>query len=70
MDLEAQLIIYSEHEHHSRLVLLLTMVIAHITFYDKLLFLSKHEKIPYHTCILTGGGWILELLSSHPDLTP
>ena len=67
MDLEAQLIIYGEHERRRRLVFLLAMVITHITFYYKLLFLSKHEKIPYHTSILTGGEWILELLSGHPD---
>ncbi|KAI6154646.1 hypothetical protein BKA82DRAFT_52540, partial [Pisolithus tinctorius] len=23
--------------------------------------------IPYHTSILTGEGWMLELLNSHPD---
>ena len=43
------------------------MVIAHVIFYYRLLFLSKHEKILYHTSILMGGGWILELLTGHPD---
>ena len=36
-------------------------------YYYHLLFLSKPEKIPYHTSILTGGGWMLELLNGHPD---
>ena len=65
-DLEAQLFVHTEIQHHRWLVLLLTMVIAHLTFYYRLLFLSNCEKIPYHTSILTGGGWILELLSGHP----
>ena len=66
-DLEAQLFIHAETQHCRQLVLLLMMVIAHVIFYYRLLFLSKHEKILYHTSILMGGGWILELLTGHPD---
>jgi hypothetical protein len=36
-------------------------------YYYRLLFESRSEKIPYHTSILTGEGWILELLNDHPN---
>ncbi|EGO00181.1 hypothetical protein SERLA73DRAFT_27878, partial [Serpula lacrymans var. lacrymans S7.3] len=29
--------------------------------------LNKTIPQPYHTSILTGHGWVLELLSGHPD---
>ena len=67
MDLEAQIVIQSELEHQQRLFVLLTIIIAHITYYYELLFLSRRERIPYHTSILTGEGWMLELLNGHPD---
>ena len=66
-DLEAQLFVHAETQCCRQLVLLLTMVIAHVIFYYRLLFLSKREKILYHTSILMGRGWILELLTGHPD---
>ena len=67
IDLEAQLFVHAETQRCRQLVLLLMMVIMHVIFYYRLLFLSKHEKILYHTSILTGRGWILELLTGHPD---
>jgi hypothetical protein len=27
----------------------------------------SHESEPYHTSILTGEGWVLELLTGHPE---
>ena len=67
MDLEAQIVIQSELKCRQRLFVLLTIIIAHITYYYELLFLSRRERIPYHTSILTGEGWMLELLNGHPD---
>jgi hypothetical protein len=65
MDLEAQT---AQHRHHRRrLFILIAMIICHVAYYYHILFLSRPEKIPYHTSILTGEGWVLELLSSHPD---
>jgi hypothetical protein len=31
------------------------------------LAVQKDEPIPYHTSILTGAGWVSELLSGHPE---
>jgi hypothetical protein len=28
---------------------------------------DKAQRIPYHTSILTGPMWVLELLNGHPD---
>jgi hypothetical protein len=28
---------------------------------------SLYDKIPYHTSILTGHAWVLELINGHPD---
>ena len=27
----------------------------------------QHEREPYHTSILTGKGWVMELLAGHPN---
>jgi hypothetical protein len=31
------------------------------------LAVQKEEPIPYHTSILTGAGWVSELLNGHPE---
>lgn len=31
------------------------------------LLLSLYEREPYHTSILTGQGWVMELLDGHPE---
>ena len=31
------------------------------------LLLSLYEREPYHTSILTGQGWVMELLEGHPE---
>ena len=67
MDLESQVVIHTELERRRRLFVLLTIIITHLTYYYELLFLSRRERIPYHTSILTGEGWMLELLNGHPD---
>ena len=67
MDLEAQIVLQSELECRRHLLLLFTLLITHIVYYYHLLFTSSTEKIPYHTSILTGEEWTLELLNGHPD---
>ena len=64
MDLEAQM---TERRRRHRLFVLITMIVCHVMHFYHTLFLSCSEKIPYHTSILTGEGWVLELLSGHPD---
>ena len=36
-------------------------------YYYNLIFLIPTALIPYHTSILTGEGWMLELLNGHPN---
>ena len=67
MDLESQVVIHTELERWRRLFVLLTIIITHLTYYYELLFLLRRERILYHTSILTGEGWMLELLNGHPD---
>lgn len=68
MDPAAQLVLHAELERRRRLFVLLTILIAQVTYYYRILFLSpQSERIPHHTSILTGEGWMLELLSSHRD---
>ena len=64
MDLEAQT---TERRRRHRLFILIAMIVCHVAHFYHMLFLSHLEKIPYHISILTGEGWVLELLSSHPD---
>ncbi|KIJ05645.1 hypothetical protein PAXINDRAFT_93177, partial [Paxillus involutus ATCC 200175] len=37
-----------------------------MAYYYNLIFLIPTAPIPYHTSILTGEGWMLELLNGHP----
>ena len=67
MDLKSQVVIHTELERQRRLFVLLTIIITHLIYYYELLFLSRRERILYHTSILTGEGWMLELLNGHPD---
>jgi hypothetical protein len=47
------------------LILLLINIVAHCTV---LLLLEAHrDPEPYHTSILSGAGWLMELLLGHPD---
>ena len=39
-----------------------TLVAGAIAFAEPL-----YAKVPYHTSILTGEGWVLELLDGHPE---
>ena len=64
MDLEAQT---TERQRHHHLFVLIAMIVCHVAHFYHTLFLSRLEKIPYHTSILMGEGWVLELLSGHPD---
>lgn len=63
MDLEAQ----SDSRRKHLIVLAITIAIAQITYYYKLLLTSRAEKVPYHTSILTGKAWVIELITGHPD---
>ena len=47
------------------LIMLLINIVTHCTV---LLLLEAHsDPQPYHTSILTGAGWLMELLLGHPD---
>ncbi|KIK85209.1 hypothetical protein PAXRUDRAFT_152766 [Paxillus rubicundulus Ve08.2h10] len=63
-NIEAQVICYVQH--HCRLATLIILIIAQVAIYWKLLF-SYNAPIPFHTSILTGEGWMLELLNGHPE---
>jgi hypothetical protein len=64
MDIEAQM----QHDRrHKIVVIIITIVVAQVTHLYHLLFLSRTERIPYHTSILTGQAWVYELISGHPD---
>ncbi|KIK78737.1 hypothetical protein PAXRUDRAFT_163164 [Paxillus rubicundulus Ve08.2h10] len=38
-----------------------------MAYYYQLLFVNCTAPIPYHTSILTGQAWMLELINGHPD---
>jgi hypothetical protein len=46
-------------------IMLLINIIIHCT--ALLLLEARNDPQPYHTSILTGGGWLIELLLGHPD---
>ena len=45
----------------------ITLFVAIILTSTSRLLLSLTEREPYHTSILTGEGWVMELLASHPE---
>jgi hypothetical protein len=47
------------------LILLLINIVAHCTVL--LLLEDRRDPEPYHTSILSGAGWLMELLLGHPD---
>ena len=47
------------------LILLLINIVTHCTVL--LLLEACSDPQPYHTSILTGAGWLMELLLGHPD---
>ena len=50
----------------TRLVLLITNIIL-ISVVAILSSVYTNQPEPYHTSILTGQGWVLELLTGHPE---
>ena len=46
-------------------ILLLLNIVTHCIIL--LLLEARHDPQPYHTSILTGAGWLIELLLGHPD---
>lgn len=50
-----------------RIQLLIACIMAQVAALYQHLFLAPPEKIPYHTSALTGKGWVLELMTGHPD---
>ena len=64
MDLEAQQV---QEARRRRLVLLIALIASQVAYYYNMIFLTPTAPIPYHTSILTGEGWILELLNGHPN---
>ena len=46
-------------------IMLLINIVTHCTVL--LLFEARSNPQPYHTSILTGAGWLVELLLGHPD---
>lgn len=47
------------------LIILLINIVTHCTVL--LLLEARSDPQPYHTSILTGAGWLMELLLGHPD---
>ena len=64
MDTEAQVI--CQVQHRCCLATILALIIVQVAYYYWLLF-SSNTPIPFHTSILTGEGWMLELLNGHPE---
>jgi hypothetical protein len=49
------------------LIVILSTIMVQLIYYYNLLFLSTTIPIPFHTSILTGKAWVLELLNGHPE---
>ena len=47
------------------LIILFINIVIHCTVL--LLLEAPSDPLPYHTSILTGAGWLMELLLGHPD---
>lgn len=65
MDLEVQAAL--QLVCRKRLAILISIIVAQLTYYYHILFHSRTAPIPFHTSILTGQAWIMELLNGHPD---
>ena len=48
---------------HQYITLFITIILTGTSS----LLLSLTEREPYHTLILTGEGWVMELLAGHPE---
>jgi len=64
MDLKAQQV---QDARRRRLISLMVLIVSQVVYYYNLIFLTPNAPILYHTSILTGEGWMLELLNGHPD---
>ena len=65
MDLEAQAAL--QLARRKRLAILISIIVAQLTYYYHILFHNQMAPIPFHTAILTGQVWIMELLNGHLD---
>jgi hypothetical protein len=45
----------------------ITLFVSIILTSTSSLLLSIGQRLPYHTSILTGEGWVMELLAGHPE---
>lgn len=54
-------------ERLNRLAMILICAIGQMLTFYKTLFLSTPPRIPYHTSVLSGEAWVLELMTGHPD---
>jgi hypothetical protein len=53
--------------HHLQAILFTAGAFIHALITGAIAFAKPlFNKIPYHTSILTGEGWVLELLNGHP----
>jgi hypothetical protein len=66
MDRDNQLAQQAIHQHILQVATLLVSIILAATA-AILESYSRKEPEPYHTSILTGDGWVIELLTGHPE---
>jgi hypothetical protein len=52
---------------HQFLILFLSIIVTATAVVVKSLEGETWSREPYHTSILTGEGWVIELLGGHPD---
>ena len=55
------------HKHIITCLHHITVLFTHIIIATTRLLQLKKDPEPYHTSILTGQGWVEELLSGHPE---
>ena len=67
MDLDKEAHHHTQLERQHQLIVLISLITSQLVYCYNLVFLTPMEWIPYHTSILTGEAWMLELLNGHPD---
>lgn len=55
-----RLLLQRIHQYAVLIVSIIVTATAHI-------FSSLYDREPYHTSILTGQGWVMELITGHPE---
>src|SRR5271155_948255 len=60
---------FAQHARRNRILKLVGLLVSMMLVSMATVIQSIHSKVrkPYHTSVLTGEGWLVELLTGHPE---